>query len=362
MVAKLLRGLGVLFVLLPLLAAVAGFLVLKDRVTIVIAADQQAANGPDPVALLRDELRSLQAEVGAMQQAMTTNFERLAEALENRAELRHADVQALRSELAALARQCQQQGSDAVARHAELVARTATAATGPVPDAPTAPVEKVPEPGPLPTPVVPPVAEPAPIAPKKAGFLSFALPTARFQFDAPQDYVLVPELCRVGFDAKSTLHDFTGVTSQVRGRFRADFDDPAGAWTGEVTVQAASLKTGVDGRDDGLRERLDIGQHPELVFKIERFVPGGNGIDVAKQTASGELLGTMTIRGQARSVRMPLQIEVDPQKRVVVRGQLPLKLSDYGVPVPSQLGVINMQDEVVVWVALRARQQVEARK
>ena len=91
-------------------------------------------------------------------------------------------------------------------------------------------------------------------------------------------------------------------------------------------------------------------------------MPSPNGIDVAKQTAAGELLGTMTIRGQTRSVRMPLQIEVDPQKRVVVRGQMPLKLSDYGVPVPSQLGVINMQDEVTVWVALRARQQTEARK
>ena len=65
----------------------------------------------------------------------------------------------------------------------------------------------------------------------------------------------------------------------------------------------------------------------------------------------------MTIRGQTRELTMPVAIEVDPQKRVVVTGQAPLELSDYGVPVPSQLGIINMQDEVVVWVALRARVQ-----
>lgn len=70
----------------------------------------------------------------------------------------------------------------------------------------------------------------------------------------------------------------------------------------------------------------------------------------------------MTIRGQAREVRMPITVEVDPQKRVVLAGQMPLKLSDHGVPVPSQLGVINMQDEVVVWVALRARLQTGGRK
>jgi hypothetical protein len=46
---------------------------------------------------------------------------------------------------------------------------------------------------------------------------------------------------------------------------------------------------------------------------------------------------------------------VDDSKRVIVEGEMPLKLSDYGVPVPSQLGLINMQDEVKIWVALQAR-------
>ena len=362
MAGKLLRGLGVLFVLLPLLAAVAGFLVLKDRVTIVFAADQAAASGPDPVALLRDDVHTLQAEVTALQQAVGGNFQRLGEGLEASATARHADVQALRAEVTALRRQFELLGSDAALRHAELLARSVATGPGPasekandpVAPATAAPTELRTAPAAVPT--------TAPAAPKPAGFLSFSLPNTTFQFAAAQDYVLLPELSRVGFDGKSTLHDFSGVTSQVRGQFRADFDDPEGAWSGQVVVQAASLKTGVDGRDDGLRERLDTAHHPELLFSIERFAPTANGIDVEKQTATGELLGTMTIRGQARSVRMPLQIEVDPQKRVVVRGSMPLKLSDYGVPVPSQLGVINMQDEVVVWVALRARQQAEARK
>ena len=69
------------------------------------------------------------------------------------------------------------------------------------------------------------------------------------------------------------------------------------------------------------------------------------------------VVGKMTIRGQTRPLTMAVSIEIDPQKRVVVKGESPLKLSDYGVPVPSQLGVINMQDEVKIWIALRARMQ-----
>jgi polyisoprenoid-binding protein YceI len=207
-----------------------------------------------------------------------------------------------------------------------------------------------------------PIPAAAPAAPPKPGFLSFSLPASQFRFAEPQDYQLVAELCRVGFDAKSTLHDFTGVTKDVRGQFHADFDDPQGAWSGEILATAGSLQTGVEGRDTNMWEYLQTKEHPEIRFVIERFAPAVDGIDAGKQTVRGVVHGTMTIRGKSRALALPLAVEVDPQKRVVLTGQVSLKLSDYDVPVPSKLGVINMQDEVVVWIALRARTKVGGRK
>jgi hypothetical protein len=52
---------------------------------------------------------------------------------------------------------------------------------------------------------------------------------------------------------------------------------------------------------------------------------------------------------------MPLKVVVDESMRLVVEGESPLKLSDFGVPVPSKLGLISMQDEVRIWISLRAR-------
>src|SRR5690606_39721898 len=109
-----------------------------------------------------------------------------------------------------------------------------------------------------------PVAE-APATKPKSGFLSFSLPATRLAFDQPQEYKLLPKLCRVGFDAKSTLHDFTGVTSAVSGSFRADFDDRDGLCQGEVLATAGTLKTGVDGRDANMWEYLDSANHPEKI-------------------------------------------------------------------------------------------------
>ena len=217
-------------------------------------------------------------------------------------------------------------------------------------EVPTVAVEKPPE----------AKAEAAPPA-KRAGFLSFKVPENKFGFTEPQEYQLVKDLCRVGFDAKSTLHDFTGVTTAVAGSFVADLDDPQGAWHGTIRCSAATLNTGVEGRDENLRDHLSVTAHPEIVFALESFLPGH--VDVAAQTCDGTVKGSMSIRGKTLAVAMPVTVKVDESKRLVVDGQMPLKLSDYGVPVPSQLGgAITMEDEVKVWVALRARPRLGGAK
>lgn len=356
---RLLQWLGVALVLAVLGAGVGALMIVKDRVRVVIT-DDQAAVGPDPVALLRDDLGVVARDLGELRTGIGANFERLGSVLEERAEARHADVRTVVQELAGVRQQLDAQASllqrfEQRLRQLEATAPAAAMAAAPAPEPEPAPEPK-PEPEPAVTPTEPALAA-APPKPKGGAFLSFSIPATTFAFDRQQSYQLVPELCRVGFDAKSTLHDFSGVTSNVAGEFTADFDDAQGAWRGEVRCEAGTLVTGVDGRDENLREHLATTEHPQIRFEIQRFVPAANGIDAARQTVRGEVQGRMHIRGVARELTMPVTVEVDASRRVVVNGQVPLRLSDYQVPVPSQLGVINMQDEVTIWIALRARVQ-----
>lgn len=364
--AKLLQWLGAGFVLLLVGGSFAGFAVLKDRVRVIIQ-DDAAPAGPDPTALLRDDVQVLQRDLAALAPALGAGLEKLAGDLDSRAEARHQEVTSLRRELAAVQQRAEALAQQLAALQGAVAKVADTLATGPVvaggnraEAAPTTPVEPTPvvvqpvqpvEPTPVP---VPEPVVPAPVA-KTTGFLSFQLPSAAFHFDQPQDFVLVPSLCRVGFDAKSTLHDFSGVTSNVEGSFRTDLHDPAAGCSGEVKARAGTLLTGVDGRDANMRELLDTEHHPDIRFVIERLTAAADGIDQAKQTVRGDIAGKMTIHGQSRDLTMPVTLEVDAQKRLIIAGQAKLKVSDYGITPPSQLGVINMQDEVVVWVALRAR-------
>ncbi len=363
--ARLLQWLGVLFVLSLVGGATAGFVVLRDRVNVVISEDA-AREAVDPVALLRDDVAGLGRTVSELQQAIADNFGKLGRGLEAGAAQRTDE---LRQRLVALGAA----NSELTTRLSRLEDRLAAnapalAGGGTVPVAPPGPVVASPESSkggaatanaPDVSPAPPPAIEPVAPAPTTT-FLSFTVPKAVFAFDVVHDFDVVPELSRVGFDAKSTLHDFSGVTSQLRGSFRADLAGKDGAWSGGIEVQAATLGTGVDGRDTNMREHLEVTAHPTISFAVARFVAAADGVDIAGRTSRGTVHGRMTIRGVSREVEMPIRIEVDPQQRVVVTGQVPLLLSDYGVPVPSQLGLVNMQDEVKVWIALRARARAGA--
>lgn len=193
--------------------------------------------------------------------------------------------------------------------------------------------------------------------PKKRRFLSFSLESQGLDFDSAGDFVLIPKLSRVGFDAKSTLHDFTGVTSKLAGELHAKLADPATGATGRIVVDATSLDTGLEGRDEAMGEHLATKEHTSITFELTGIEQAK--VDAKARTVAGRAVGKMTIRGQTKNFAMPVRMVVDEAQRLVVDGQAPLDLPDYGVPVPNKLGLISMNKTVKVWIALRFRVQAK---
>lgn len=102
-----------------------------------------------------------------------------------------------------------------------------------------------------------------------------------------------------------------------------------------------------------MREDLAVVEHPDLAFEWTGFE--ADAVDAAAREVRGTARGRMTIRGVTRELAMPVEVSVDASSRVVVEGETKLDLRDYEVPVPSKLGVISMESEVRIWIALRLR-------
>jgi len=327
-----------------------------ERVHVTIEEGEAAARTDPALAALADELAVLHADVRALAAALGPNLQglhdELAAHVDERAAALERELVALKAELAAAP--TPDVAHELAALRAELAAHAGAAPAEP------APLASAPAPEPAATPEVAPVdpspvaAPPAPAEPaKKKSFLAFQLPSDDFRFDERRVWSVLPSLSRVGFDGKSTLHDFTGATSRVEGELEVDPGRPSATPRGLVRVQAAALDTGNADRDAEMREHLAAAAHPEIVFELERFEPAT--VDAAAQKVAGTAHGKMTIRGVTRALSMPVRLAFDEARRMTLDGEASVHLPDYGVPVPSKLGVISMEDDVKVWIALKLR-------
>ena len=112
-------------------------------------------------------------------------------------------------------------------------------------------------------------------------------------------------------DPNHTLVQFTGkhmMITTVRGHFKGvhgsivlDEADPSRSWV-EVEIEAASLYSGVDYRDNHLKSAdfLEVEKYPTITFKSTRVEPEGS--DRAR------VIGNLTIHGVTREAVLDTEL------------------------------------------------------
>jgi polyisoprenoid-binding protein YceI len=98
-------------------------------------------------------------------------------------------------------------------------------------------------------------------------------------------------------------------------------------------------------------EHLDPQGHPEIVFELDKL----DGPRDGKWTAAG----TLTARGQAQSVRFPVEVAQAAAGGGGTRfkGSFTVLQTRYGIEPESVAGVVKVADEVAVRFQLTVRQQ-----
>ncbi len=339
MAQRTLAWIGVLALVLFTATGILAWMQVKERLEVHFLPDSKRIDPEAEAALLlAEDVKSLRADLDALATSIEGGFQELYKGLDEQAARREEGARVALREL-------EERGSRIEARLAELALEGTQA-----PEV-SAPLASAPEPA-VSDPE--PAATPSSAAPEEqAGFLSFRLPSKGLSFEDAQEFVLLGELSRVGFDAKTTLHDFSATTTAVSGTFRTALAHPEAGTAGEIVVQSAKLDSDEKARDTDMRARLDTAKFPDFRYQIERFEPAA--VDAEKGTLAGRVFGRMTIRDQTRELAMDVRASLDASKRLLVEGSVPLKLSDYGIEAPNKLGLIVMEDEVEIWIALRAR-------
>jgi polyisoprenoid-binding protein YceI len=102
-----------------------------------------------------------------------------------------------------------------------------------------------------------------------------------------------------------------------------------------LSVPLANLSTGIALRDKHMKNDLEISKYPEASLTIARSV-----LQVPASGASSEadVSGTLTLHGQTKPVSVHYDARADSGV-LLAHGKIHFSMSDFGVVVPSYLGV-----------------------
>ncbi|HTF56840.1 MAG TPA: YceI family protein [Planctomycetota bacterium] len=147
-----------------------------------------------------------------------------------------------------------------------------------------------------------------------------------------------PKYVNITFESEADIENIVGTTNKAAGEIKADLAKGAGSVS--ITVPVASLKTGIDMRDEHLRSEmwLNAAKFPAITFASKKVEKGeGNTVKVT---------GDFSMHGVTKEITVTVEWKELPDE-VVKKAKFPegkwlkfttkfeVKLSDFGVKIPE---------------------------
>ena len=165
---------------------------------------------------------------------------------------------------------------------------------------------------------------------------------------ANETYKIDPARSTIAFKVRHMLGTAKGKFTRFNGTIGVDREQPD---TSSVTVsiQAASIDTGIAKRDDHLRtaDFFDVQKFPEITFKSQKVNRTGPN--------TGEIVGNLTMHGVTREITLNVQLLGTPEqagKDQTTRWRVtttPIKRSQFAFEPASMIG-----DDVTVDIQIEA--------
>jgi polyisoprenoid-binding protein YceI len=198
---------------------------------------------------------------------------------------------------------------------------------------------------------------------RKAAFALTLFAVAAPLLAAPRTYTVTSDGKNYAmFTSEATLETIHGRTTKVSGTITADPADVPSSSV-DVTIDLASLDTGIDMRNGHMRERfLNTDKFPTATFKSVSV--SGPKTVAASTPADVNVTGDLTIHGVTKRITVPVRVVLIPESEVTKSSRGPgawvhattefsIKLGDYGIPVPDAL-VMKLSDKIGVKLDLFA--------
>lgn len=161
------------------------------------------------------------------------------------------------------------------------------------------------------------------------------------------------------FVSDAPFEKIVGVSSGLDATVMINKDDITDSPKGMVKVPISNIKTGIDLRDEHLRSKdwLNAEEYPYAMFHLKGIKNPSSKKLVNGEKVKATLVGTFSVNGKSQEIEVPAQLtyfkESEQTKArtegnlLVANAEFSIKLSDYGVKVPSMVvGKVNEEVKI----------------
>jgi polyisoprenoid-binding protein YceI len=164
----------------------------------------------------------------------------------------------------------------------------------------------------------------------------------------PQAYTVVPAQSAIRFHVHHKLHSSDGQSSSIEGKAVVQ---PDGKVLAMIRVPIASFDSGDANRDANMRDTLEVGRFPFVVFK------GVTSLVMPAAQAKGiptTIQGELEFHGVKQHVEVPATLQFAGDGSARVTGKMTLSLDSYRIERPSLL-MIKLDDACAIEFDLKLK-------
>jgi polyisoprenoid-binding protein YceI len=149
-------------------------------------------------------------------------------------------------------------------------------------------------------------------------------------------------------ELRGSPKDVIGVSDQVAGELAIDLTDLSTAQVGVIQVNARTLATDDDRRNQAIRNRILFTDQYEFITFTPTEIRGLSGSAEPGQPFSFQIAGDLTIRDVTQPVVFEVSATGETMDRIVGTASTTINRADFNLIVPDVPFVANVGDEITL--------------
>ncbi|MBP1703907.1 MAG: YceI family protein [Chloroflexi bacterium] len=155
-------------------------------------------------------------------------------------------------------------------------------------------------------------------------------------------------------DLRGQPKDVIGTTDQVAGEIALDKSDLSAAQVGVIQVNARTLVTDDDRRNQAIRNRILNTDNYEFITFTPTEISGLEGTAAVGQEFTFQITGDLTIRDVTKPVVFDVTAQLVSEDQLTAHAETKIQRSDFNLVIPSVPFVANVGEEIALEINLVA--------